>query len=1288
MQGAAKRQPPPPPPPRFYNVNTGTHHLNNYNHSTDDNNNNNDGSNHSDMSQNSSMNDLSVLSPNLKSYLDKNGSHRNNENVVAHHGNATAAALMGSNDQVGVTSPLLHHHRTNCSHSYNNSNEYRRGNEKEEKVYSPHLAALSSPPLTYTTHTYEDDGLLHSIFSAKKHKKKRTRRRGKNVNNKGNQDKSENDVLGLFSPGVQEFDLEEALADDDNYDESEPIHTHNREEQGRDNNEDEVTLDSVDRIVRGDYLKCNNQGGDKVASASKATAVSFTSPPATATGSTPPAAAGTTTAATTPVIDNTVKTPNYSTPYSNNNEEEDNEYFYTPVQHKSDNNDWTIMSTASRGGGSLSSSLAPVWEAEEEFNNEDDNEGEVTLPFQTPLEYHHGYSVERKRSGSGGVGRVRWNMVEQRQDNDYDGGEGEEEFFSPLAVQHRVSEMTTPKHQHQQQRNVTSPPLASPKYSEMREELQQMLMEAKRLTPRKEEEVVVPTTTSSPVNGLVSDESNHEKENVQPTSMTTGETTRTNVNHTTNVLFSPSPPPGTATENSFGYSPPPSHTPNSHHHHYHYQLHSSSISNLPPEQLTLDFVKQCDCLNTLKGILSRLSSEEDHDVMSNSGSGKDYRGKKQLKYPSMVRYVEKRIKIVADASSLDAIEDEDELLVEEQHQVVDHSHGSSSGVGNDRGDDKEDGMSEEHHELLHANQGNDDGTRDTFIQEGRSSVPPPLETLSLSQSPREERNEVVEGNEWSLHYRHRQITPENQSIEERSESMMTHETSLDMNLSVSLDDESYFWRQDGGGQQDQGNQEKMTSQQVVENNYEGVPFDSSKEESVFNDVANTSTAPQGDDFTPTHQHESYTELQEKLASSLAAHAQLTERVESLVKEHASIKDELTSRLDQAREQLSQRQIHASVEKKEYTKQVSQLIQVNQMLEREMSALKGRIEVVDQKAVDAACQADLQLDQTRLIQAQLSKENERLGRELDEAHQARDRGAAEVLRLKQLLDEQIAGADASNNTATKRIKKGLEAAKFANHALANALAISERDLSEALHQKEKSLRECNSLRERIVELEDKSSWLSSKVNEMTKELQSSQKYIDTLYADLQSNRSPSKEMKAELERRELQWLELEHQYTRRIQELERQNASQSGGSKVSMADYVAAVRECRSHQSEAVQKQQVVEELESTISSLKHQIEAMRRRLSPRNGVSTSTTSRGKSIATIRNYGKKVHNQSSVGKENDENKAPASSLEQREGAVSGEMGGKTIRRISALKAVGGRKGLSEQLRRARRVGGEE
>ena len=46
------------------------------------------------------------------------------------------------------------------------------------------------------------------------------------------------------------------------------------------------------------------------------------------------------------------------------------------------------------------------------------------------------------------------------------------------------------------------------------------------------------------------------------------------------------------------------------------------------------------------------------------------------------------------------------------------------------------------------------------------------------------------------------------TLGERAESMMTHETSLDMNLSVSLDDESYFWRQDGGGQQIKGTKRK------------------------------------------------------------------------------------------------------------------------------------------------------------------------------------------------------------------------------------------------------------------------------------------------------------------------------------------------------------------------------------------------------------------------------------------------------------------------------------------------
>ena len=1360
-----RQPPPPPPPPRFYNSNTTG--INNNNN----NNNNNNSSSHSSSSEGikKSCDDdddarrrrRSVLSPNLKYYLEKNT-----------HPTLTTTNAREEAEEEGVYSPHLAalssptatftYTATNYNNDYNNNNNYNNDHDN--------AAAADNNGADVGGH--DDDGLLHSIFSVKKKKKqqqqkqRRRRRRGGRRRNGGSSsldNGKEEDVVGLFSPGVQEFDLDEALANNNNNNNNnaaagggggvgdgssndaeaannnghndderrEHHHHHHRGVQSnhkrggggdeKDNDDEIMTLDSVDRIVRGDYLqRHNHNGGTAVASSAAVAAVnavsSFASPTAAATAavsSTLAAMTVITTGMTTPVIiGNTIKTPTYSTPPYNNggNEEEEHDYFYTPAQEK---NDWigggggagamSLSTTSSRGGGgngSLSSLLAPVWEAAEEEVNEDNTE-EVTPhhPFQTPKEYH---SVERRRSdgGGGGGSRVRWNMVEQRQEDD----EGEE-FFSPLMQQqHRAAtEMTTPKHhqeqeqrmtlenesyndtimeewksnndvmevmqasneidsssnqqkeeQQQQQQNVaSSPPLASPKYSEMKEELQQMLVEAKRLTPRKEGASSVPTTESSPMNGFVSDDADDEKDDVQQTTMTTvaaAKTTTTTASN--NVLFSPSPLATPATQNSCNYSPPSTtNTPNSHHHHYHHHhhLHSSSISSLPPDALTVDFVRQCDCLDTLRAILSLLSSDDHNDDVMNNHGGKNARGKKQLRYPSLVRYVEKRMKIVA--------EDEDEL--KQHYQAVDRAP-SSDGEDANEGADKENVSPGEHQELSYANHDNNGGASDTFIQ-GRRNVPSPLETISLSQSPGGgESNEMVEGNEWSIHHHHRQITPENQSIEERSESMMTHETSLDMNLSESLDDESYFWRQDGVHQE----LEKVETMESLAK----TALDAGKEH-VDNDVAITPSAPQEEDFGLTTQYESHTDLQQKLSSSLAAHAHLTKRVESLVKEHAIIKDELTSKLNQAREQLSQRQIH---EKEEYTKQVSQLVQVNQTLEQEISSLKGRLEAVDQQAVDAATQAEFQLNQTRLIQSKLSKDNERLGKESDEARQARDKAAAELIQLKQMVDEQISSADTNNNIATKRMQKGFEAAKFASHALANALAISEKDLSEALHQKETNLRECNTLRKRIVKLQDKSSFLTSKVNEMTRELESSHVYIDQLLANLQSNHSPSKELKAELERRESQWLELEHQYSRRIRELERQIASQSGGSKVSMSDYAVALRECRKHQSEAAQKQQVVDELESTVNCLKQQIETMRRRPSPRNGVSTSMTTRGKSISTLMNYGKKVHNESSVSMGNDENKMPT---------VSGEAGGEKIRR-KQLKAVGGRKGLSEQLRRAR------
>ena len=73
---------------------------------------------------------------------------------------------------------------------------------------------------------------------------------------------------------------------------------------------------------------------------------------------------------------------------------------------------------------------------------------------------------------------------------------------------------------------------------------------------------------------------------------------------------------------------------------------------------------------------------------------------------------------------------------------------------------------------------------------------------------------------------------------------------------------------------------------------------------------------------------------------------------------------------------------------------------------------------------------------------------------------------------------------------------------------------------------------------------------------------------------------------------------------------------------------------------------------------------------------------------MRNIGKKIHNESFM--TNDENKVPSSGQIVGPTAAAGKLRGndKKLRRVSALKAIGGRKGLSEQLRRARKVGAEE
>ena len=116
------------------------------------------------------------------------------------------------------------------------------------------------------------------------------------------------------------------------------------------------------------------------------------------------------------------------------------------------------------------------------------------------------------------------------------------------------------------------------------------------------------------------------------------------------------------------------------------------------------------------------------------------------------------------------------------------------------------------------------------------------------------------------------------------------------------------------------------------------------------------------------------------------------------------------------------------------------------------------------------------------------------------------------------------------------------------------------ISILIQAKDTTARECNKLRDRTVKLEDKTAFLSSKVKDMNNELHSSNAYIDKLYEELQmkSSRSPSKELKADFERKELEWVELERKYSQRIVELEGKVGSELNH-KVSMDAYMSVVK---------------------------------------------------------------------------------------------------------------------------------
>lgn len=97
-------------------------------------------------------------------------------------------------------------------------------------------------------------------------------------------------------------------------------------------------------------------------------------------------------------------------------------------------------------------------------------------------------------------------------------------------------------------------------------------------------------------------------------------------------------------------------------------LHSPSVSTLPPGALSVDFVKRCDCVETLKTILA---------VLNGSKKGK------QLRQPRLVQFVQKRLLKLGYFKDT-SVKSKDELIndgnVEEEQQWQQFQHESEWNV--------------------------------------------------------------------------------------------------------------------------------------------------------------------------------------------------------------------------------------------------------------------------------------------------------------------------------------------------------------------------------------------------------------------------------------------------------------------------------------------------------------------------------------------------------------------------------------------------------------------------------
>eukprot|EP00804_Cyclotella_cryptica_P017606 CCRYP_006748-RA/>CCRYP_006748-RA protein AED:0.01 eAED:0.01 QI:1446/1/1/1/1/1/3/582/840 len=301
----------------------------------------------------------------------------------------------------------------------------------------------------------------------------------------------------------------------------------------------------------------------------------------------------------------------------------------------------------------------------------------------------------------------------------------------------------------------------------------------------------------------------------------------------------------------------------------------------------------------------------------------------------------------------------------------------------------------------------------------------------------------------------------------------------------------------------------------------------------------------------------------------------------------------------------------------------------------------------------------------------------LKHQLEELQKAYQQAKSDVKRLTALLGENEKKKEASvlDTPNVEELRKETEAARLANRALANALAISEKDLAEAIELRDKKALECKQLLSKINETSDQNAFLSSKIKKLEKELQSCNAYIDSLYAELHE-KSPLNNLQAELERRETEWLALENRYNETIEQLQAELNAQS--KKVSMDMYLSMMKAARQHKLDAAEKQQKIDELSTMVGSLRDQIEKMQ---------TASSKFSLKSMSALHSK-IRLRQVSPTNQQNDENTQPNQQPQQQDQFV----GNHNSTNIGAAKPgyiVYGkttwesRKGLSNQLLRAGR-----